>query len=95
MTANTAYTCSSPLILYSAPGYSGWELVLYDEGFWQELSYYGFADATDSFIGGACGFHLAQGNWGSGWWYPGYTGPWGYAANMGSWDNTISSVYIN
>ena len=87
-------TCSSSLDLYSGINYSGLHLALWDEGYWQELSYDGFNKLTRSFIGGACGFHLAQGDWGQGWWYPGYTGPWAFSPNMGSWNNTISSVYI-
>lgn len=87
-------TCTSPLNLYSGTDYSGLHLALYDRGYWQELSYYGWADLTVSFIGGACGFHLADGTWGSGYWYPGYTGPYAYASDMGSWDDTVQSVYI-
>jgi hypothetical protein len=89
-----ATTCSSSLDLYSGRSYSGLHLALWDRGYWQELSYDGFNKLTVSFLGGACGFHLAQGNWGQGWWYPGYTGPWAFATDMGSWDYTISSVYI-
>jgi hypothetical protein len=87
-------SCSSPLNLYSQSNYGGLHLALYDEGYWQELSYYGWAFLTRSFSGGACAFHLANGTWGSGYWYPGYTGPYGSAADMGSWDNTVQSVYI-
>jgi hypothetical protein len=88
-------TCSSGLNLYSAPDFGGLWLSLWDEGFWQELYYDGFAGLTASFIGGECGFHLADGGWGSGWWYPGYTGPWAFAYDMGSWDYTVQSVYID
>ncbi len=87
-------TCSSSLDLYSGRSYSGLHLALWDRGYWQELSYDGFDNLTVSFLGGACGFHLAQGDWGQGSWYPGYTGSWAYATDMGSWDDTISSVYI-
>jgi hypothetical protein len=87
-------TCSSSLDLYSGSKYTGSHISFWDEGYWQELSDYGFSDVTRSFIGGACGFHLANGNWGQGNWYPGYTGPWGYASDMGSWDNTVKSIYI-
>ncbi len=90
-----SFECSSALNLYSGAGYTGWHLALWDEGYWQNLSWYGFGDVTASFIGGACGFHLAQGAWGAGWWYPGYTGAWAVAYDMGAWDRTISSVYIN
>ena len=94
-TASTTSTCSSSLDLYSGSGYTGSHLALWDEGYWQELSYYGFDNITKSFIGGACSFHLAQGDWGQGYWYPGYTGPWAATTDMGSWDNIVSSVYIN
>jgi hypothetical protein len=92
--AAASYVCSSPLNLYSGMGFGGLHLALWDEGYWQQLSWYGFANATESFIDGACGFHLAQGNYGYGWWYPGYTGAWSYTWDMGSWNNTTNSVYI-
>jgi len=85
--------CSSPLDLYSGSNFTGLHLALWDEGYWQELSEYGFADLTRSFVGGACGFHLADGDWGEGYWYPGNTGPWSSATDMGSWDDTVLSVY--
>jgi hypothetical protein len=87
--------CSSPLNLYSGRSYTGSHLVLWDEGYWQELSNYGFNKITVSFLGGACAFHLAQGNYGQGWWYPGYTGAWAACTDMGSWDDTISSAYVD
>jgi hypothetical protein len=88
-------TCADPLNLYSGSYYSGLHLALWDEGYWQELSDYGFADLTVSFVGGPCGFHLADGDWGQGYWYPGYTGPWASTTDMGSWDDTVKSAYIN
>jgi len=88
-------SCSASLDLYSGQTYSGQELSLIDEGYWQQLSYAGFDNTTVSFIGGACSFHLAQGNFGQGYWYPGNTGAWSFASDMGSWDRTVSSVYIN
>lgn len=88
-------TCSASLDLFSGQSYSGLELSLIDEGYWQELSYAGFDNTTVSFLGGACSFHLAQGDFGQGYWYPGDTGAWSFAYDMGSWDRTVSSVYIN
>jgi hypothetical protein len=88
-------TCSVSLDLYSGRNYTGLHLSLIDEGYWQELSYYGFDNTTVSFLGGACSFHLAQGNFGQGYWYPGNTNAWSTAFDMGSWDDTVSSVYIN
>lgn len=88
-------TCADPLNLYTGSYYTGQQLVLWDEGYWQQLSDYGFADSTVSFVGGPCGFHLAEGDWGQGYWYPGYTGPWASTTDMGSWDNTVKSVYID
>jgi hypothetical protein len=88
-------SCSSSVDLYSGQSYSGLELSLIDEGYWQQLSYAGFDNTTVSFLGGACSFHLAQGNFGQGYWYPGNTGAWSFASDMGSWDRTVSSVYIN
>ena len=94
--ANRATTsCSASLDLFSGQSYSGRELSLIDEGYWQELSYAGFDNTTVSFLGGACSFHLAQGDFGQGYWYPGDTGAWSFAYDMGSWDRTVSSVYIN
>lgn len=90
----TTAECSSSLDLYSGSNFTGLHLALWDEGYWQELSEYGFADTTRSFIGGACGFHLADGEWGEGYWYPGNTGPYSAASDMGSWDDTVQSVYI-
>ncbi len=87
---------SCPLTLYSGADYSGQALEILAQGYWVELSDYGFDDATVSFAGTGCGFHLAQGDYGSGYWFPGFTGPWGASANMGpGWDYTISSVYID
>lgn len=86
--------CSSGLNLYSGANYTGRHIVFYDRGYWQELSNYGFADSTVSFTGGACGFHLANGTWGTGNWYPGNTGPYSFSADMGSWDDTVQSIYI-
>lgn len=86
--------CSSPLHLYSGADYTKRQLAFYDRGYWQELSDYGFADSTVSFIGGACAFHLANGTWGSGKWYPGNTAGYSFSTNMGSWDNTVQSIYI-
>jgi hypothetical protein len=88
-------TCSASVDLYSGQSYSGLELSLIDEGYWQQLSYAGFDNTAVSFLGGACSFHLAQGNFGQGYWYPGNTGAWSFASDMGSWDRTVSSVYIN
>ncbi len=88
-------SCSATLDLYSGQSYSGRELSLIDEGYWQQLSAAGFDNTTVSFLGGACSFHLAQGNFGQGSWYPGNTGAWSFASDMGAWDRTVSSVYIN
>jgi len=88
-------SCSSSLDLYSGSGFSGLELSLIDTGYWQELSYDGWDNLTVSYIGGACAFHLAQGDFGQGYWYPGDTGAWSAVPNMGSWDDTVSSVYID
>ncbi|MDQ1413770.1 MAG: hypothetical protein QOE07_2358 [Acidimicrobiaceae bacterium] len=88
-------SCSASLDLYSGSSYSGQELSLIGEGYWQQLSSAGFDNTAVSFLGGACSFHLAQGNFGQGFWYPGNTGAWSFASDMGSWDRTVSSVYIN
>jgi hypothetical protein len=82
------------LDLFSGPSFTGEELALVGRGYWQELSDYGFNKLTVSFLGGACAFHLASGNYGQGSWYPGNTGAWSASSNMGSWDRVTSSVYI-
>lgn len=95
-TDQLAATSSCPVRLYRGSGYTGQELALYPEGVWVNLSDFGFDNATVSFIGSGCGFHLAENQWGGGWWYPGYTGAWAATPNMGaSWNYRVSSVYIN
>ena len=56
-----ASTCSSSLDLYSGRNYTGLHLAMWDEGYWQELSYYGFDNLTVSFLGGACAFPFGPG----------------------------------
>jgi hypothetical protein len=87
-------SCASSLDLYTGANYTGNQLDLWDIGVWQNLADYGFDNVTVSFVGGACAFHLAQNANGGGYWYPGYTGAYGASPNMGSWDDTVSSVYI-
>ena len=65
---------SCPLTLYTGSNYTGQALELTGQGYWMNLSDYGFDNATVSFIENGCGFHLAQEYWGGGYWYPGYTG---------------------
>jgi hypothetical protein len=84
-----------PVNLYDGGNYTGRVLQLSAEGYWMNLADYGFDKATVSFIGSGCGFHLAEGAWGGGWWYPGYTGTWASAPDMGNWNWRTSSVYIN
>jgi hypothetical protein len=94
-TAVATASWSCPVSLFSGANYTGRALAIYAQGFWLNLSDYGFDNATVSFVGNACGFHLADGYWGGGYWYPGYTGPWAYCPNMGSaWNYRISSIYI-
>jgi hypothetical protein len=94
--AATPASSGCPVDLYTGSYMSGWMLELWGQGYWINLVYYGFDNATVSFVGNGCGFHLADYAWGGGYWYPGYTGPWAYAWDMGwSWDWRVSSVYIN
>lgn len=89
-------TASCPVFLYTAANYGGRTLGIYVEGQWLNLAQYGFDNATVSFVGNGCGFHLADYTWGGGAWYPGNTGAWSYCANMGSaWSGRVSSVYVN
>lgn len=91
-----AGSISCPVTLYSGANYTGRALELTGQGYWLNLSDYGFDNTTVSFQGTGCGFHLAQGQYGDGYWYPGYTGPWTASADMGSgWDDVVSSAYIN
>jgi hypothetical protein len=86
--------CGGPLELYSGTWWGGSWIFFYDRGYWQNLSDYGFDNRTSSFAVGPCYVHLAEHSWGGGWWYPGDTSPWGSAGWMGSWDNRVSSIYI-
>jgi hypothetical protein len=88
-------TCASSLDLFSGTGFSGSELSLWDRGVWVNLSSAGFSNVTVSFSGGACSFHLANGTFGSGSWYPGNTNAFATAYDMGTWNRTIKSTYIN
>lgn len=87
--------CASSLDLFTGAGFSGLELSLWDEGYWLNLSNAGFSKVTVSFSGGACSFHLAKGTFGTGNWYPGNTNAFATAYDMGTWDRTIQSTYIN
>lgn len=92
-TPEGALSCS--VILFSGAGYSGQALGLTTPYEWINLVNYGFADAAVSFLSSGCGFHLAQGVNGGGYWYPGYTGPGASCPNMGAgWNDTVQSVYI-
>jgi hypothetical protein len=85
-----------PVLLFSGAGYTGDVLEVWPEGYWVNLADYGFSDATMSFYGSGCSFHMAEYAWGGGGWYPGYTGPWACASDMGSsWDWRVSSMFID
>lgn len=87
---------SCPVTLYTGASYTGRALELTGQGYWMNLSDYGFDNIAVSFKGTGCGFHLAQGQYGDGYWYPGNTGPWAACPNMGTgWDDVVSSVYIS
>lgn len=93
LTATTGVSC--PVSLYSGANYTGRVLELTGQGYWMNLASYGFDNVTVSFMGTGCGFHLAEDQFGAGYWYPGYTGPNGAATNMGAtWDDRVSSIYI-
>jgi hypothetical protein len=96
MRTNGANAGSCPVYLYTGSGWTGSVLELWGRGGWMNLADWGFANATVSFIGTGCGFHLADYAWGGGWWYPGYTGPYAYTPDMGwcGWDWRASSLYI-
>lgn len=96
-TTNASASTWCPVYLYSGPSYTGQILELTSQYFWMNLSDFGFDNRAVSFIGYGCGFHLADYQWGGGYWYPGYTGPWAYSPNMGGygWNYRVSSVYIS
>ena len=88
-------TCSSYLDLFSGASFSGSELDVYDDAVWLNLSTFGFADRTVSFINGACQSYLAKGVSGGVPWYSN-SGPWVEISNMGLyWNDTIQSVYVS
>lgn len=97
MRASGAMSGSCPVYLYTGSGWSGNVLELWGRGYWLNLADWGFDNATVSFIGTGCGFHLADHAWGGGWWYPGYTGAYAYTSDMGwcGWDWRASSLYID
>ena len=90
-----SYNCSYPLRLYDDINYGGRQLWFYSRGFWQNVGDYGFDNQASSFITGDCYAHLAEYPWGAGYWYPGYTGPWGATSWVGdSWNDRISSIFL-
>jgi len=93
--AESAYSCSSALRLYDRAYYGGRQLWFWDRGFWQNLPDFGFDDRTSSYILGGCYAYLAEHPDGGGWWYPGPTYPYaGEPVMYDSWDNTITSIYV-
>ncbi|HZQ88193.1 MAG TPA: hypothetical protein VFA83_25320 [Acidimicrobiales bacterium] len=92
LAAQPASSCF--LDLYSGANYTGSELDIYATGFWLNLSLYGFANRTVSFVNGPCQSYLAKGVNGGVPWYSN-SGPWVAVANMGLyWNYSIQSVYI-
>lgn len=90
-----SYSCSSSLRLYDYTSYGGRQLSFWDRGYWQNLSDYGFDNSTSSYIVGGCYAHLAEHGSGAGWWYPGPTYPYaGESVMSWSWQNRVSSIYI-
>jgi hypothetical protein len=95
ITAFSEFSCSSSLSLYDYGGYGGRQVSFWDRGFWQNLGDYGFDNATSTYIVGGCYAHLAEYANGAGWWYPGDTSPYhGEAYMSSSWNNRVSSIYI-
>jgi len=88
-------SCNSDVRLFSGASYTGLELDIWDVGYWVNLSAYGFANLTVSFINGGCQSYLAKGPNGGVAWYPN-SGPWVAVANMGLyWNYTLESVYVS
>lgn len=90
------FGCSSPLKLFEDSGLGGRELWFYDRGYWQNLGDYGFNNQLSSYAVGACNSHLAENNYGAGYWYPGDTSAWAVEATMySSWNDRVSSIYLD
>jgi len=88
-------SCNSDVKLFSGSSYTGLELDIWDVGYWVNLSAYGFANLTVSFINGGCQSYLAKGPNGTVAWYPN-SGPWVAVSNMGLyWNYTLESVYVS
>jgi hypothetical protein len=93
---NPDLSCSTPLKLFADANYKGQEEDFVDRGYWQNLSDFGFDNMTSSYKVGACSVDLADGDDGSGSWYPGDTSAGHGEPTMESgWDNRISSIYIS
>jgi hypothetical protein len=87
-------SCSSNLELFSGASFTGSEFDILANGYWLNLSSYGFADVTVSLVNGGCQSYLAQGTNGGTPWYSN-SGPYVAVSNMGLyWNDTIKSVYI-
>ena len=90
-----ATTCSSPLNLYSGPNYTGLHLCCGTRATGRSCSDDGFAGLTVSFIGGACGFHLAQRGLGIRMVVSRLHRTLGLRGQHGLLGYTVSSVYID
>lgn len=88
-------SCSSALQLFQHTLFGGRRLVFYGRGYWQNLGAWGFNDELSSYSVGRCSVHLAEHNYGHGYWYPGNTGAGSSEARMRSgWNDRVSSIYI-
>jgi hypothetical protein len=93
-TASASWYCSSPLRLYEHASFGGRQLAFWDGGYWQNLTNWGFNDATSSFKTGSCYSYMAEHIWGGGAWYYGNTSPYTWTYYVGSeWNDRVSSIY--
>lgn len=89
------FGCSSPLKLFEGGSFGGRELWFYDRGYWQNLGDYGFNNQLSSYAVGACTSHLAENDYGAGYWYPGNTSSWAVESTMySSWNDRVSSIFL-
>lgn len=88
-----ASQCSTWLTLYEHPGFGGRTLRFRDRGYTQDLSWWGFANETSSYLTGACAATFRDSGGSE---YPGYTGPnYGAYSMWSGWDNRVRYLRIH
>lgn len=95
-TIKTHLYCSAGAELYNSPQFTSYLTTIRQRGHWVNLGV-NFNDKTTSYRMVACGGHLAEGYNGAGYWcpYPTYAGGQMADLNGTTWNDRISSVYLN